>query len=276
MANSQWIAHVYYPDNDVKEITFLSPAGMKKQALDWVVDYLKIEGPNDPQIRGLVITEDRPGGWTATLGNELKKEKRKQQEAQQEERKVPKAPDNVVELRPQRTWNRYEVKVFITPSQMTPTTTWVSAPTAREALQGILSRYGFETLNRVGDYLVWQIKGGVKILRLRKGFFTSAEALVPEPAPPAINHSAQPTPINIPRDNKPVYCCEDVVGCKERGTCKATGATMRVRTPEATPPPPPASKPAPTRALPYESTVRGPAITLISGIKEQADATESH
>lgn len=231
-----WVAHIHQKDGSVREITVTTEGGRKKEALDKVCRAAGITGPNDGSIRGLVIQEDRAGGWKVALGTELR-ESLKQEAAKREEvlkKSVEENASNVIEMTRQSTrsgFKRYRVVVYITRAQAAHSTRFMSAPTAEEALAAVLKQYSV-SVDKAGDYLVYEMGSSEEkdILRLRRGFPGNFETVEYEP-----HHNAKYTPSPLPESlplltgpkKQPTVCCSNPEWCKHYGICDATGCATK-------------------------------------------------
>lgn len=267
-----WIAHIHEKDGKVREITVTTEGGRKKEALDKVCRAAGITGPNDGSIRGLVIQEDRSGGWKVALGAELR-EQLKAAAARREEVAAKSAGGTVVPIT--RRYNkggfkRYRIKGYLTRASANTITRMTTSRTAEEALNSVLAWYGLSA-ERSGDYLVYEMgeTEDQDILRLRRGMPDNFERVefeehhdkkyTPSPLAPPKEPAIGMLPVQKPEvESRSVTCCSNMDWCQHYGICDATGCAIKAGPYE------PESKPATiTRE---EKMIKLPVIKIISGL----------
>lgn len=175
---TEWVAHVYYPDGSVKEVSVYALAGHKFSALTKVYKLAEVEGPNDPKILGVKIQET---GKTKMYkaGKRLKQEVIKDAE----EADIDK-------------FKRYRVNIFPTHHSANARVQVLRSDSPFSALSAVMGLCGVDDVSKTGPYIVeeadgangWQLKMAKKASAFGKDYVPPMPS---GPRPPAVQHKPQ-------------------------------------------------------------------------------------
>lgn len=169
---TEWIAHVYYPDGEVKEVSVYALAGHKFSALGKVYNLVEVTGPNDPKILGVKIQET---GKTKAYkaGKKLKKDV------------IEGAEEGDLE-----TFKRYRVSLFPTHHSAHSRVQVLRAQTPFDALTSVMALCKVDDVQKTGPYIVEEADGAngwmMKMAKKASAFGHNYVPPVPHgPNPPA-------------------------------------------------------------------------------------------
>lgn len=175
--SAQWIAHVHYPDNSVKEVMVEALSGHKFAALQKVYKAIGVSGPNDPKITGVTIMEE---GKTKKYkaGKRLKPEV------------ILGAHEGDL-----ANFKRYRVSLFPSPASAVPRIQVLKAETPFDALSSVAQLAGQPEVEKLGPYVVEIANPGngweVKMQKQSHAFATTYTPPVTPPSGPAVAHRPQ-------------------------------------------------------------------------------------
>ena len=184
----KWVAHVHWKDGSVTEVEVSAGKGRRFEALTKVYKAVSIDGPNDPNLRGVVIScEGAKKEYTIGTPHS----------------------SNVVPIgtatrkgrfvRDKTKDRRFCVTIYITKLQKSPISHYLWTSNPMMALHAVMGMHRV-TMEQVGDYKVEELfpDSATRIV-LSKGTWTDSSGQVVQPA------AASPTPIKTitkPADSK--------------------------------------------------------------------------
>jgi hypothetical protein len=177
----KWVAHVYYKNKEIKEVTVESPTGNRYKALSQIYERLSLTGPNDEAIRGLMVQEEGKKKQY-TLGMSLK----------QATREAGGASGAKVQ-------KRYRVRVYPGPSSGAFRGQTLLAESPEEALLGVMGTFGCTDVDKLGPYVVELVGRTGNVVVLGKSIQTFNDVTIRRDITPLnnvvnINTARKPAP----------------------------------------------------------------------------------
>jgi hypothetical protein len=180
--DAEWVAHVYYPNGDVKEVMVTAQTGRKFAALEKVYTAVGVKGPNDPKILGVKISESG---------------KKKVYKAGRQLKDTDEAENADLE-----SWKRYRVSLYATPHAAHPRVQTLRAKNPFEALTSVLALVSQPDVEKSGPYIV-EVADGINGWRMKMAKKPDAfgrDYIPPMPTPPRDPAAQQKQPLKLNKE----------------------------------------------------------------------------